>query len=224
MDSIRMNMVIAVPQLFYDLIARVFPGFLFLFLIWSLPNVSTDGIWLVNVLPEIPDNFWGSLYFGIAYFVLSYYVGWILGHLSGISPLNKYGVDYKISLHPEDKSPNSTPLKVKYQKIRLANENVGFRIVKLRAEAKMLEASRTEMCLVAALMMAIFIYKYLFDCLDYKQLINQSLLFLTPVIIAIIFQRSIADAVERYIGNIEAHYDLMFRGDDALDYHPLVIG
>ena len=83
----------------------------------------------------------------------------------------------------------------------------------------MLEASRTGMCLVAVLMIIIFIYKYLFDYLDYKQLINQSLLFLTPIIIAIIFQRSIADAVERYIGNIEAHYDLMFRGDDALDYH-----
>jgi hypothetical protein len=220
MDTIRMNMAIAVPQLFYDLIARVFPGFLFLFMVWSLPNVSIDGIWLANVLPGIPDNFWGSLYFGIAYFVFSYYVGWILGILSGISPLYKYGVDHKLSHHPEDISKNSIPLKIKYQKIRLANENVGFRIVKLRAEAKMLEASRTGLCLVAALMLLIFTYKYLFERLDYWHLLNQFILFLAPLIVAIIFQKSIAVAVERYIGNIEAHYDQMFRVHEALDYNP----
>lgn len=61
-----MNMVIAVPQLFYDLIARVFPGFLFLSMMWFLPNASTnaDCVPLTNMWLKFPDNFWGSLYFG----------------------------------------------------------------------------------------------------------------------------------------------------------------
>jgi hypothetical protein len=217
MDNIKMNMAIAVPQLFYDLIARVFPGFLFLFVMWFLLNVSTNGelFSVGDIWSRLPDNFLGSLYFGIAYFIFSYYMGWILSILSNIEPFHRYGVDNKLSQYREESSANKVLLKTKYQKIRLENENVGFRIVKLRAEAKMLEAPRTGMCLMAALMLLIFIYRCLYEHINIQQLLNQFHLFLAPLIIALIFQKSISSAVERYTGNIEAHFDLMFRGEQA---------
>lgn len=201
-------MVIAVPQLFYDLIARVFPGFLFLSMICFLSNVLTKAIaiQLLSMKIEYLETFWGSLYFGIVYFIFSYYTGWILSILSDMWPFHKYGVD-KMLL---DQYPQE--LKKNYQKIRLENESVGFRIVKLRAEAKMLEASRTGMCIMVSLMFLLVIYQY--EAIDIKQIFLISI----PGILALIFQKSIKSAVDRYTKNIEAHYDLMFGKANSIYY------
>lgn len=214
MDNVKMNMVIAVPQLFYDLIARVFPGFLFLSMICFLSIVSIRdyGIQLAITWLKSPDNFWSSLYFGISYFIFSYYIGWILSILSNIKPFYEYSID-KILLR--DYPPE---LKDYYHKIRLENESVGFRIVKLRAEAKMLESSRTAMCIVAFMMLLGFAYEILHEPTDYQQLLKQSSLVFVPAILAIIFQKSIKSAIERYTGNIEAHYRLMFGKVNSIYY------
>jgi hypothetical protein len=219
MDSIRMNMAIAVPQVFYDLIARVLPGFLFLFMmrLWLI-SLNFDDVQLANIWFNFPDKFLGSLYFVITYFIFSYYMGWILSILSGMKPFYKYGVDYMISRHSVKPSKmNNYFLADKYQKIRLENENVGFRIVKLRAEAKMLEASRTGLCFMTVLMFLSFIYDFWQHIEDFHlyfadiiALLGKSLMFLIPLIMALLFEKTIAGAVQMYIGNIEIHYDLMF--------------
>lgn len=219
MDNIRMNMAIAVPQLFYDQIARVLPGFLFIFMMQILLNISLNGkdFQLTNMWLNSPDSFWGSLYIGIAYFICSYYMGWILGIISNIKPFCKYSVDNRIKIYSDDAlKVDKYPLNKKYQKIRLVNENAGFRIVKLRAEAKMLEASRTGMCIMTVLMYLLFIHNFGYERLLYFKIfctyniIEQSLTFLIPLIMTFIFENAIERSVRFYTNNVEVHYDLMF--------------
>ncbi len=74
----------------------------------------------------------------------------------------------------------------------------------------MLEASRTGMSLMTAMLLLLFIHKSLNEGVDFQMLLKQIQLILIPLILALIFQKSIKSAVDRYTKNIEAHYELMF--------------
>ncbi len=69
-----MNISIVVPQVFYDVIARILPGFVFLLaLSLAFPAVSAC------LCPPESDggNVIDSLGRGIGYAVLSYFLGWL---------------------------------------------------------------------------------------------------------------------------------------------------
>ena len=66
-----MNIPIAIPQLFYDLIARVIPGFYFL-KIW-------ETVFGEEALGFESTNNWAEVTFsGIAFIAICYLIGWLL--------------------------------------------------------------------------------------------------------------------------------------------------
>jgi hypothetical protein len=142
----------------------------------------------------------------IGYLILCYFAGWILRSLSF------YGEDYIISSrNKSDESAYKHPtLNDMFQRIRLKDEAVGFRIVKLRAEARMLEAARTGMIIIFLIIFATFI-------LEKPSLISiavQSngiwiLKMFIPVVMALAFHRSLNTAINNYIGNVEIHYKIL---------------
>lgn len=204
-----MNISITVPQLFYDLIARVLPGYLFLFMLRISLSGTGSSFKQFNVVPSTTSM--GILLNGVGYLILCYFTGWVLRAFSFC------GVEYKMS-QLSQKSPDRqgelSSLYEKYHRIRLKNEAAGFRIVKLRSEVRMLEASRTGMCLIFVISTILL----LLSKLSLITLSTQSnwiwlLKLLIPVMLALAFHKSLGPACDRYSGNIEKHYKIMF-GDN----------
>ena len=129
-----MNFSITIPQLFYDLIARILPGFLFCILYKViLFNTGYDNI---DILKFNSTNFVTSISSSLAYTFIFYFIGSIC------TPFILFSFKKKVMVKIQgDKDELS--LRKKYQEIRIKNESVGFRLVKLRAEAKLMECGRT---------------------------------------------------------------------------------
>ena len=143
-----MNISVIIPQVFYDLIARVFPGVFFTILaLLSLPDwagylsplASTDNS---NIIQSLGKDF--------IYAVLCYFLGWLFVSFSSNSAREK-SRDGQQELTAEQKEARAKDLDTRYQWIRLAHNSAGFRIVKLRAEARMFQASQTGMLVLSAL-------------------------------------------------------------------------
>ena len=141
---------VTIPQLFYDFIARVIPGFFLsaLFLLF-FPVLSED------YLPEAftaSDNFISSFFKAAGYLIICYIIGWILEGYRVKSRSKILKKEHEAKLDPDE-----IPLRKMYQKIRNTYEKVGYRIIKLRAEARMHEANRMAAYLVAILCFVFFI-------------------------------------------------------------------
>ena len=149
----NMKFSIVIPQMFYDLIARILPGFFFLaFLFFSLPGWGRP-----LYLPIVAGgNSVDSLGILLGYAVLCYFLGWLFLALTWDSKRLAFlwGSKRKEVKAKYDKD-DSMSINEKYQRIRIAHPEAGFRIVKLRAEARMLEATRTAM---VAIMIITIIY------------------------------------------------------------------
>jgi hypothetical protein len=131
-----MKFSIVIPQLFYDLIARVLPGFFFLLILsLGIPNVMTQ---IPLSGSDGTENVMDSVGKGVVVAALSYLLGWVLLSFTCCSKR-------KPMRAKNERNNDSKSLNKKYQWIRLSHPAAGFRIVKLRAEARMLETSRTAM-------------------------------------------------------------------------------
>ena len=148
-----MRLLIIVSQMFYDLIARVLPGFFFL-LVVSLgwPDLALHLLMLVF---GAANNARVSVHIGggLATIGLSYMLGWVFSGFvtkSFESPTYEQAsaknTESQLLAQGERKS-----LEAMGQWIRLFHPPVGFRIVKRKAEARLLETSRMAMTFVMGL-------------------------------------------------------------------------
>lgn len=137
-----MNISVIIPQVFYDLIARMLPGVFFSILaLLSFPE------WVDYVSPLAStekNNFVQSLGQGFIYAAICYFLGWVFFAFSSDSKREEAKKENEI---PGD----NKSLDAKYQWIRLVHSSAGFRIVKLRAEARMFQATRTGMIAILGL-------------------------------------------------------------------------
>ena len=90
------------------------------------------------------NNFVQSLGQGFIYATLCYFLGWLFFAFSSGSKREETKKKY-------EKDGDSKSLNAKYQWIRLTHPSAGFRIVKLRAEARMFQATRTGMIAIVGL-------------------------------------------------------------------------
>ncbi|MBX2819787.1 MAG: hypothetical protein KTR29_08905, partial [Rhodothermaceae bacterium] len=114
-----MNISVTVPQIFYDLIARILPGFLFLVVYQGI--FSPLGLALPVELGDSGSNFVGSLLTGIGYSGICYFVGWVLTAFT----LGSKSTAVKRKHTSKDLIPSMSEM---YHEIRLLNSGEGFRI------------------------------------------------------------------------------------------------
>ncbi len=127
-----------IPQLFFDLIARVIPGFVtlctFLFVyFYPLKLCNKQPIWLRNM----PDGYPPTIILVGVGLVVSYIISIILGGLCllFLSVAKKIGIS-KIDPETGLSDPNGDFLE-KYNYIKLKDTAAGNRITKLKAEIHM---------------------------------------------------------------------------------------
>jgi len=197
-----MKFPIVIPQLFYDLIARILPGFFFLALVQlSLPELTR---YLYPHVITGRDSFVNSLGLVVGYAVICYFLGQLF--LAFIWGSKEEEICEK---HGGSKSINE-----KYQRIRLSHPAAGFRIIKLRAEARMLETTRTSMP-------AIIVLDIVYLCIMIILAISESysidkVFWVRPLIGVLIstvsfygFCRRERKAWKNYYGNINIIYDIL---------------
>jgi len=126
------------------------PGLFFLLILgMGIPDGMTR---VVSLGLGASGNVMDSAGRGVAVVAVSYLLGWVFLSFTWCSkqePMRKK--------HQE--SGDSEPLYTKYQRIRLSHPAAGFRIVKLRAEARVLETSRTAM--IAVILISILYVEYM---------------------------------------------------------------
>jgi hypothetical protein len=122
-----MNFTVTIPGVFYDLIARVVPGF-YTLILYRL--VGTARGWqFTDILPPTPDPLAnGQLLRGASFLMACYVIGWLL---RGVASL----------VHTQRWSQPRPPqfLDAHYHDIRIRDQELGYRLLKGRAEATMLE-------------------------------------------------------------------------------------
>jgi hypothetical protein len=196
------NAVKTVPHVFYDLIARILPGSLFFFL---LRFEGVDNI-ICQHLYRNSENSINILLDGIAFVVISYFAGWVLSALSAGRLVRT--IRRRLS---EIKGPDDYdhPMQQRYYEVRMRDELSGFRILKLRAEARMLESVITGSAIVLVIILAdiIFLKGNVKAIVEFENIIRVSI----PIIIIFSFQTMIKSAWEKYFESIETHHQLLFK-------------
>ncbi len=202
-----MNLSIVVPQIFYDLYARVLPGLIFL-LVLSLgfPElnmyIGAHGSTGINNLVD-------SLGQGFGYAALSYFFGWLF---SAFTLASKRKAIHNIYSKKDD--PKT--LNAKYQWIRLSNSEAGFRIVKLRAEARMFEATRTAMFAIIIFSAAYLLLFPLLDLIEQVSWTKGITIIVLALIAAIGFRKCEIKAWDYYWGNVCIIYDILHDKKDPV--------
>lgn len=206
-----MTLSITIPQLFYDLIARVIPGFLFLLMLGF--EVSAIA---VNANPQeaSSDNPIATIMVGLALIILCYLMGWVLRAFTFLSVEKKVKAEYEL----KEKPPS---VEEKYNRIRMENEAIGFRITKLRAEARMLETLRTGMTFVFLIGVSLL----LLNQLAFLPITDQSVLVWAirlgiPLVLAIAFWRCERRGWRNFYGNVNSHYGLVLEKAEEKQRRP----
>ena len=216
-----MNVSVTIPQLFYDLIARVIPGFVFLVAL----NLELSGTgYQVIKWPTSSDSSMAVIFNSLGYCILCYVIGWVLLSLKfccqKLLPLalkfcglkkGKVKDEPKAKSNLESDSPLSSEM---FQWIRLENEAAGFRLAKLRAEARMLETSWYGMVCILLFTIVILILRLILDRNKFIPCFQPSVLgwilrFFIPVVIVVAFWIREKRAWEYYYKNIEMIYNIM---------------
>lgn len=206
-----MKFSIIIPQLFYDLIARVLPGFFFLLiLVMGIPDVMSQ---ILLFRPNETDNVIDSFGKSVAIIALSYALGWVFLSFTFLSKRDPM-------LKEIEKNSGSKSLDAEYQWIRLSHPPAGFRIVKLRAEARMLETSRTAM--IAVILIIIFYSVYL--KVESSSGRTQDMIVGIRLIVMLIVSSVLCfgfflrekNAWKNYWGNIHSIYDLLHSTGDPI--------
>jgi len=207
-----MSVPIVIPQIFYDLIARVLPGYLFLYILGA--SIYDDVFW-IKQLDIGQANYVFVFFFVVGYFIVCYFAGWVLRTISCFfgSVMLKFPVLRKYSINSIDdlmelEKKKSPTINDKYQMIRIKDQTSGFRIVKLRAEARMLEASRNGMIVIIMILISRFIVHMIVSYDLNMQVFAMEVLILS--ILAAVFQRALSSAFYNYIRNIDIIYKIIF--------------
>ncbi len=148
-----MNIQVTIPQLFYDLIARVLPGFYFL-KVWEV-------IFNKELFSFESSNNWAQITFtGVAYIAISYVIGWILASPAYLFELKRNSSKSKKDKTFKDPYYWKQPVKwrtyIKHDWVRLIHEPSGFRLVKLKAEKRMIKSLLTATILIFTIMITLF--------------------------------------------------------------------
>ncbi|MFA5263985.1 MAG: hypothetical protein WC378_09160 [Opitutaceae bacterium] len=208
-----MNISIIIPQVFYDFIARILPGVFFSILaLLSFPEWTG---YLSPLALSEKTSFMQSLGQGVLYAALCYFLGWLF---FAFSP----GTMRDESRRKYQNDGDSKSLNAMYQWIRLSHPPAGFRIVKLRAEARMFQATRTGMIVIVVLAVAYVTGLLLF--LSPPPWPPDRVFWMRPslgVLIAIIsflgFRKCEAKAWNYYWSNVRTVYDLLHDTADPVN-------
>ena len=204
-----MKFAVVVPQLFYDLIARVLPGLLFLLFITSaFPGIPNHVI--PSTLPA-DSNLVDSLGRGFCYIALCYFLGWLFFAFTCASHRESVREEY-------EKEGDRKSLNAKYHWIRLTHPAAGFRIVKLRAEARMFETTRTAMLLVAALCLVSGLSLLVPSLRSTGAVLSarRVLVMLAAIVSAVGFRKCERRAWDYYWGNIRSIYKTLHDSHDPV--------
>jgi hypothetical protein len=198
-----MKISVTIPQIFYDLIARVVPGFLFLLMLNF--ELSGTGIEVIQLAASSSSSM-AILLNALVYAVLSYLMGWTLLAFTFCGVGNRVREEHESKLNE-----NSPSMWEMYQSLRIKNEAVGFRIVKLRAEARMLETSRTGMVYIFIISLGLL----LLSKLGLFPLFSQSPLawgtkLCIPIVLAVAFRKCERRMWNNYYRNIPKNYEILF--------------
>ena len=202
-----MNISVTIPQLFYDLIARVLPGFFFL-LILKIELLGT-GYNFSSIAPIEGNSSVQSLLNGIGYGITCYFLGWILRAFTFKSSEKRTREKIEEKLRQKNKKSSLYDM---YHFVRLQNEGAGFRIVKLRAEARMLEVGRT----VSIIMFLISLFLLLATKISLINIMDISAMgwigkATLPIALIISFLNSERPAWGRYYDNVVRNYELIVK-------------
>lgn len=208
-----MKFSVTIPQLFYDLIARVIPGFLFYcvfkFLIFGL-NIN-----IPIILNNSQSNFASTIGTGVGVIVIFYFLGIILNSFVFMSFKEKIKVKYSVDI--KDKF-NGQKLNDLYQCIRLENEGAGFRLVKLRAEAKFVDILRSSL-FILLIVFSIYSLLNFLHILDISNINIYDFVakFLISVLIIIGLRIQEKKCWDRYYGNIVRIYPIICIKNDMVE-------
>ena len=200
-----MKVAVTIPQIFYDLIARVVPGFLFLLALNF--QLSATGVEVIQ-LPTSSSNSIALVLYALVYGILSYLMGWVLLAFTFGSLRDRIKEKLKSELNLEEDSISISEM---YQRVRIKDEAVGFRIVKLRAEARMLETSRTGMLYISAILLGLLAISKLalIPSPDWSRL-TWGIRLCVPIVLAVAFRKLERRAWNNYFGNIIINYEILF--------------
>lgn len=199
-----MNVQVTIPQLFYDLIARVIPGFFFL-KTWEI-------VFGQEALGFESANNWAEVTFsGIAFIAICYLIGWLLS-----SPAYFFEMLKSHSLKNYDASkiqgnPEKWGDHTKYDWVRLFHEPTGYRIVKLRAERRMLKSALAGAVLIIILILLSPFLSYLKDM---EGLFEVDYPFLKSIVLALVimgFMVGVFKLNMQYYRSVRNHFWLLWQ-------------
>lgn len=191
-----MNVSVTIPQLFYDLIARVIPGFLFLFGLQM--QLRSLGIPVDYSISSGDGNWFGPLTRGLTFLFLAYLTGWLL---SGLILFSKRR---SVEKGHESKHADAPSINRQFQAVRILHPVSGFRVVKLRSEARMLEALRTGLVLLTAIVLS-----SVFATAESSFSLESVIRVLLPLAAAAIFYSLEKRAWTTYCGNVTSIYKMV---------------
>lgn len=195
-----MEIAATIPQIFYDLIARVLPGFLFLLMLhFELSGIKVKFIQLTS------KNSMAIVLIALVCVVLSYFMGRMLFAVKFYSVEERVKKEYKSKL---DK--NSISISEMYHRIRIKNATEGFCILKLRAEARMLETSRTGMIYIFIISLSLLLLSKLGLIPSSSQsLLVWGIKLCIPIIMAVAFGKCEWRAWRYYYVNTPVIYKIL---------------
>lgn len=199
-----MQFSVTIPQLFYDLIARMVPGSLFLIMLSY--EMSGTGVYTSSVNTFSSDLLSVTLYVLVGG-IMSYLMGWVLQSFSFLSAEQSIKKEYDSLL---DSQKVTLEIREIYDLIRIKNEAAGFRILKRRAEARMLESSRVGMFYVSWISLGLILLNVLkqlpsFDISTLEWIIRV----LIPIVLTLGFWKQEQRAWRGYYHNVINHYKIL---------------
>jgi hypothetical protein len=199
-----MQFSVTIPQLFYDLIARMIPGSLFLIMLsYEISGIGVNAPSLTNLSGNLLFITLLILISGI----MSYLMGWVLPSFSFLSAERNIKKEYEATLKAQK---ITVSIREMNDLIRIKNEGAGFRILKRRAEARMLESSRVGMfCIVwiATGLMLLNILKLLPS--SNNTALEWIIKIIIPIILTFAFWKQERHAWQAYYDNTISHYKIL---------------
>lgn len=138
---------------------------------------------------------------------MSYLMGWVLQSFSFLSAEQSIKKEYDSLL---DSQKVTLEIREIYDLIRIKNEAAGFRILKRRAEARMLESSRVGMFYVSWISLGLILLNVLkqlpsFDISTLEWIIRV----LIPIVLTLGFWKQEQRAWRGYYHNVINHYKIL---------------
>jgi hypothetical protein len=199
-----MQFSVTIPQLFYDLIARMVPGSFFLIMLsFEISGTGVNAPSLTNLSGDLLS----VTLFVLACGIMSYLMGWVLQSFSFLSAERNIKKEYEAIL----KSQKITlSIREMNDLIRIKNEAAGFRILKRRAESRMLESSRVGMFYISWIALGLIFL----NALKLLPSLNNSALVWTikviiPIILTFAFWKQERHAWQGYYDNTISHYKIL---------------